>query len=45
MKAFIKLSKKDKLNIFDQVSEKTGLPSSAVEKDWNRNASRTNHSD
>ena len=34
MKAFIKLSKKDKLNIFNQVSEKTGLPSSAVEKDW-----------
>lgn len=34
MKAFIELSKKDKLNIFNQVSEKTGLPSSAVEKDW-----------
>ena len=34
MKAFIQLSKKDKLNIFNQVSEKTGLPSSAVEKDW-----------
>lgn len=34
MKAFIKLSNKDKLNIFNQVSEKTGLPSSAVEKDW-----------
>lgn len=34
MKKFIKLSKKDKLNIFNQVSEKTGLPSSAVEKDW-----------
>lgn len=34
MKAFIKLSEKDKLNIFNQVSEKTGLPSSAVEKDW-----------
>lgn len=34
MKAFIKLSKKDKLNIFNQVSEKSGLPSSAVEKDW-----------
>lgn len=34
MKAFINLSKKDKLNIFNQVSEKTGLPSSAVEKDW-----------
>lgn len=34
MKGFIKLSKKDKLNIFNQVSEKTGLPSSAVEKDW-----------
>lgn len=34
MKAFIKLSEKDKLNIYNQVSEKTGLPSSAVEKDW-----------
>jgi predicted nucleotidyltransferase component of viral defense system len=34
MNAFIKLSKKYKLNIFNQVSEKTGLPSSAVEKDW-----------
>lgn len=34
MKAFINLSEKDKLNIFNQVSEKTGLPSSAVEKDW-----------
>ncbi|UAM99551.1 nucleotidyl transferase AbiEii/AbiGii toxin family protein [Polaribacter litorisediminis] len=34
MKTFIKLSEKDKLNIFNQVSEKTGLPSSAVEKDW-----------
>lgn len=34
MKAFIKLSNKDKLNIFNQVSEITGLPSSAVEKDW-----------
>lgn len=34
MKAFIELSKKDKLNIFNQVSERTGLPSSAVEKDW-----------
>lgn len=34
MKAFINLSKKDKLNVFNQVSEKTGLPSSAVEKDW-----------
>ena len=33
MKAFIKLSKKEKLNIFNQVSEKKGLPSSAVEKD------------
>ena len=43
MKAFIKLNNKDKLNIFNQVSEKTGLPSSAIEKDWTRNASRTNH--
>jgi predicted nucleotidyltransferase component of viral defense system len=34
MKAFINLSEKDKLNIFNQVSEKNGLPSSAVEKDW-----------
>lgn len=34
MKAFIQLSKKDKLNIFNQVSERSGLPSSAVEKDW-----------
>lgn len=34
MKVFIKLSKKEKLNIFNQVSEKKGLPSSAVEKDW-----------
>lgn len=34
MKPFINLSEKDKLNIFNQVSEKTGLPSSAVEKDW-----------
>ncbi len=34
MKSFIQLSKKDKLNIFNQVSERSGLPSSAVEKDW-----------
>ncbi|SNR54150.1 Nucleotidyl transferase AbiEii toxin, Type IV TA system [Maribacter sedimenticola] len=34
MKAFINLSEKDKLNVFNQVSEKSGLPSSAVEKDW-----------
>ncbi|CAA0199679.1 nucleotidyl transferase AbiEii/AbiGii toxin family protein [Tenacibaculum maritimum] len=34
MKDFIKLSKKDKLNIFNQTSERSGLPSSAVEKDW-----------
>jgi predicted nucleotidyltransferase component of viral defense system len=34
MKAFILLNNKDKLNIFNQVSEKTGLLSSAVEKDW-----------
>lgn len=34
MKAFINLSEKDKLNVFNQVSERTGLPSSAVEKDW-----------
>jgi predicted nucleotidyltransferase component of viral defense system len=34
MKDFIKLSKRDKLNIFNQTSERSGLPSSAVEKDW-----------
>lgn len=34
MKDFIKLDKKDKLNIFNQASERSGLPSSAVEKDW-----------
>ncbi len=34
MKNFIKLNKKDKLNIFNQTSERSGLPSSAVEKDW-----------
>ena len=34
MKSFIKLSKKDKINIFNQTSERSGLPSSAVEKDW-----------
>ncbi len=34
MKAFIQLNNKDKLNIFNQVSEKTGFLSSAVEKDW-----------
>ena len=34
MKNFIKLSKKDKINIFNQTSERSGLPSSAVEKDW-----------
>ncbi|WP_461636831.1 nucleotidyl transferase AbiEii/AbiGii toxin family protein [Labilibaculum euxinus] len=34
MRNFIKLSKRDKLNIFNQTSERTGLPSSAVEKDW-----------
>lgn len=34
MKAFINLSERDKLNVFNQVSERTGLPSSAVEKDW-----------
>jgi hypothetical protein len=34
MKDFIKLNKKDKLNIFNQTSESSGLPSSAVEKDW-----------
>ena len=34
MKAFIQLSEKDKLNIFNQTSERSGLPSSAVEKDW-----------
>jgi predicted nucleotidyltransferase component of viral defense system len=34
MKAFIKLNKKDKLNIFNQVSQKTVLPPSVVEKNW-----------
>ena len=34
MKYFIKLSNKDKVNIFNQTSERTGLPSSAIEKDW-----------
>lgn len=34
MENFIKLSNKDKINIFNQTSERTGLPSSAVEKDW-----------
>ncbi|MBG7631297.1 MAG: nucleotidyl transferase AbiEii/AbiGii toxin family protein [Bacteroidetes bacterium] len=34
MENFIKLNKKDKLNIFNQTSERSGLPSSAVEKDW-----------
>lgn len=34
VKAFIQLNNKDKLNIFNQVSEKTGFLSSAVEKDW-----------
>ncbi|RXP46202.1 nucleotidyl transferase AbiEii/AbiGii toxin family protein [Lutibacter sp. HS1-25] len=34
MENFIKLSKKDKINIFNQTSERSGLPSSAVEKDW-----------
>lgn len=34
MKNFIKLSKKDKINIFNQASERSGLPSSAIEKDW-----------
>lgn len=34
MENFIKLSNKDKINIFNQTSERSGLPSSAVEKDW-----------
>ncbi len=34
MRGFIKLSEKDRLNIFNQTSERTGLPSSAIEKDW-----------
>ena len=34
MKKIIRLSKKDKLNIFNQTSQRSGLPSSAVEKDW-----------
>jgi len=34
MENFIKLSNKDKINIFNQTSERSGLPSSAIEKDW-----------
>ncbi len=34
MENFIKLSDKDKINIFNQTSERSGLPSSAIEKDW-----------
>ena len=34
MENFIKLNNKDKINIFNQTSERSGLPSSAVEKDW-----------
>ncbi len=34
MKEFIQLSEKDKLNVFNQTSQHSGLPSSAVEKDW-----------
>jgi len=34
METFIKLSDLDKVNIFNQTSERTGLPSSAIEKDW-----------
>jgi len=34
MENFIKLSDLDKVNIFNQTSERTGLPSSAIEKDW-----------
>jgi predicted nucleotidyltransferase component of viral defense system len=34
MENFIKLSNNDKLNIFNQTSERSGLSSSAIEKDW-----------
>ena len=34
MEHFIQLSDLDKVNIFNQTSERTGLPSSAIEKDW-----------
>ena len=34
MKNFINLPEKDKLNIFNQASARSGLPASAVEKDW-----------
>lgn len=34
MENFIKLSNNDKINIFNQTSERSGLPSSAIEKDW-----------
>lgn len=34
MRNFINLSKKDKLNIFNQTSVRSGLPPSAIEKDY-----------
>ncbi len=34
MKNFIELSETDKLNVFNQTSERAGLPTSAIEKDW-----------
>jgi len=34
MENFIKLGNTDKLNIFNQTSERSGLSSSAIEKDW-----------
>ena len=34
MENFIKLSNTNKLNIFNQTSERSGLSSSAIEKDW-----------
>ena len=34
MENFMKLSNTDKLNIFNQTSERSGLSSSAIEKDW-----------
>jgi len=34
MKKFYNLEKSRKITIFDQVAEREGLPSAAIEKDW-----------
>jgi predicted nucleotidyltransferase component of viral defense system len=34
MKNFYDLSEQRKIDIFNQVSDRTGLPSAAIEKDW-----------